>query len=83
MRELYVEEGANLGLIVDNLRVHHAVKVRKWVDKHHDSIELIFLPAYAPEHNPGEYLNNDLEQQLKNMPTPDTAAAAADLMRAD
>ena len=59
-------------LIVDNLRVHHAVKVRAWVEAHKERIALLFLPAYAPEHNPDEYLNNDLKQQLKNLPRPDT-----------
>lgn len=61
-----------LFLIVDHLRVHHAVKVSKWVADHRDAIELFFLPPYAPEHNPGEYLNNDLKQQLKSLPMPDT-----------
>jgi transposase len=59
-------------LIVDNLRVHHAVKVSQWVAAHKDEIELFFLPPYAPEHNPDEYLNNDLKQLLKNLPRPDT-----------
>ena len=59
-------------LIVDNPRVHKAVKVNKWVEAHKDEIELHFLPPYAPEHNPDEYLNNDLKQQLKNLPRPDT-----------
>jgi transposase len=72
LRRMIDSSDSKIFLIVDNLRVHHAVKVRKWVDKHHDSIELVFLPAYAPEHNPDEYLNNDLKQQLKNMPIPDT-----------
>ena len=39
---------------------------------HSDEIELLFLPPYAPEHNPDEYLNNDLKQQLKNLPRPDS-----------
>ena len=59
-------------LIVDNLRVHKAVKVSQWVAAHKDEIELFFLPPYAPEHNPDEYLNNDLKQQLKNLPRPDS-----------
>jgi transposase len=61
-----------LFLIVDNLKVHHAVKVSRWVDGHKDRIKLFFLPAYAPEHNPDEYLNNDLKQKLRNRPKPDT-----------
>jgi transposase len=72
LRRMIDSSDGKIFLIVDNLRVHHAVKVRKWIDEHKDSIELFFLPAYAPEHNPDEYLNNDLKQQLKNLPTPDT-----------
>jgi len=57
-------------LIVDNLRVHRSAKVSKWVAGHNDQIELFFLPPYAPEYNPTEYLNNDLKQKLKNLPRP-------------
>jgi transposase len=59
-------------LIVDNLRVHKAAKVSQWVAVHKGEIELFFLPPYAPEHNPAEYLNNDLKQQMKNLPRPDS-----------
>ena len=59
-------------LIVDNLRVHRSVKVSKWVAEHNDEIELFFLPPYAPECNPDEYLNNDLKQKLRNLPRPDS-----------
>ena len=31
-------------------------------------MEIFYLPAYAPEHNPDEYLNNDLKQTIKNKP---------------
>jgi len=72
LRRLIEGAEGKLFLIVDNLRVHHALKVRQWVSEHRDAIELFFLPAYAPEHNPDEYLNNDLKQQLKNLPKPDT-----------
>jgi hypothetical protein len=57
---------------IARIRVHHAVKVRTWVEAHEGRIALFFLPAYAPEHNPDEYLNNDLKQALKNLPRPDT-----------
>jgi hypothetical protein len=60
-------------LIVDNPRVHHAVKVSEWAAAHEDEIELLFLPAYAPEHNPDEYLNNDVKQEMKNMPRPNSS----------
>lgn len=48
-------------LILDNLRVHHANRVREWLEKHVESIEVFYLPAYSPELNPDEYLNCDLK----------------------
>ena len=59
-----------LFLIVDNLKVHHAAKVKEWVANHVHEIELFYLPAYAPDHNPDEYLNNDLKQKLRQQPQP-------------
>jgi hypothetical protein len=32
----------------------------QWVAAHRDRIEVFCLPRYAPELNPDEYLNNDL-----------------------
>ena len=57
-----------VSLIVDNLKVHHAKKVKKWAAAHAHEIELFYLPAYAPDHNPDAYLNNDLKQQLRQQP---------------
>ncbi len=58
-------KGKKIFLILDNLRVHHSKKVAAWVEARKEQIELFFLPAYAPELNPDEYLNGDLKQQLK------------------
>lgn len=58
-------KGRKVFLILDNLRVHHSKKVAAWVAERTEQIELFFLPAYAPELNPDEYLNGDLKQQLK------------------
>src|SRR5918998_2045200 len=55
-------------LIVDNLKVHKAGKVRAWVAAHRERIELFFLPAYAPEHNPDEFLHSDLKRSLGRRP---------------
>jgi hypothetical protein len=59
-------------LIVDNLKVHKADKVQAWVESHAHETELFHLPAYAPDHNPTEYLNDDLkqQQQLRQQPQP-------------
>jgi transposase len=62
-------------LVVDNLRVHRARKVMAWAAENKDKIELIFLPAYAPQHNPDEYLNNDVKQALARRATPKDKAA--------
>jgi transposase len=72
LRRLIKAAEKKVFLIVDNLRVHHAMKVNEWVAAHKDEIALFYLPAYAPEHNPDEYLNNDLKQQLRNMPRPNS-----------
>ena len=57
-------------LIVDHLRVHHAKPVQTWVAAHGDRIELVFLPPYAPEHNPDELLNQDVKRRLAKRPAP-------------
>ena len=72
LSRLFKDAPGKIFLIVDNLRVHRSVRVSKWVAAHNHEIELLFLPPYAPEHNPDEYLNNDLKQQLKNLPRPDS-----------
>lgn len=51
-------------LIVDNLRVHHSRKVKDWLEANDTRIELVYLPAYSPELNPDEYLNNHLKQTV-------------------
>jgi transposase len=48
-------------LVVDRLRAHRTPEVEAWVAAHRDRIEVFYLPAYAPELNPVEYLNNDLK----------------------
>lgn len=62
-------------LIVDNLRVHKAKTVMAWVEDNIDKIELFFLPPYAPDRNPDEFLNNDLKQALAKRGTPRTKTA--------
>lgn len=55
-------------LVVDNLRVHHAKKVTEWLSDKQHRIELVFLPPYAPESNPDEYLNHDFKTALRSGP---------------
>jgi transposase len=70
LRRLTKDAGQKVVLIVDNLKAHKAGKVTAWAESHAHEIELCYLPAYAPDHNPSEYLNNDLKQQLRQQPQP-------------
>src|SRR3954462_12031203 len=72
LRRLVRNAGRKVVLIVDNLKVHKAGKVRAWLESHAHEIELFYLPSYAPDHNPAEYLNNDLKQALRQKPQPDS-----------
>jgi transposase len=64
LKRLIRESGKKVFLVLDNLRVHHAQRVRQWVAARRAQIELCFLPSYAPELNPDEYLNADLKARL-------------------
>jgi transposase len=48
-------------LIVDGHPVHHATKIKNWIQKNTDQICLFFLPGYSPELNPDELLNQDVK----------------------
>jgi transposase len=51
-------------LIVDHLSVHEAAAVGRWLAGKEDRIEVFYLPKYAPERNPDEYLNCDLKANI-------------------
>lgn len=64
LRRLIKGSKRKVFLIVDNLKVHKARAVRKWLQENETHIELFFLPPYAPELNPDEYVNNDIKQAV-------------------
>jgi transposase len=70
LRRLVRGTGRKLFVIVDNLRVHHARRVTAWVKANSERLELFYLPPYAPEHNPDEFLNNDVKQAMARQPVP-------------
>src|SRR5437763_1234934 len=51
-------------LILDRLSAHQTPEVTAWLAAHRERIEVFYLPRYAPELNPDEYLNNDLKGQV-------------------
>jgi transposase len=48
-------------LILDRHPVHRSKKLQEWLLANQDKIRLFFLPAYSPELNPDELLNNDVK----------------------
>jgi transposase len=69
-------------LILDNLNVHKARDVRAWVDAHRHDLAVFYLPSYAPELNPDEYLNGDLKMQVaRQAPARDRATLERTAMR--
>ncbi len=64
--------GRKIIMIVDNLRVHHSKAVSEWLEGKESVIELEYLPAYSPELNPDEYLNNDVKANVHRRSMPRT-----------
>lgn len=80
LRRLIKGADRKLFVIVDNLRVHRAKAVTTWVRQNRAKIALFYLPPYAPEYNPEEYVNNAIKQALGRASTPqDRAALKAEL----
>ena len=75
LRRLIKGADRKLFVIVDNLRVHRAKIVTAWLAENVDRIELFYLPPYAPERNPDEYVNNDVKQGMARRTTPMDKAA--------
>ncbi|NKC12157.1 MAG: hypothetical protein GKR94_08115 [Gammaproteobacteria bacterium] len=53
-------------MVVDNLRVHHGKHFKAWLSAHENKIGIFYLPSYAPELNPDEYLDCDLKAGVDN-----------------
>lgn len=64
LKRLVNDSPRKIFLIVDNLKVHHARKVKEWLAEHRDEIEVFYLPSYSPELNPDECLNADLKHAV-------------------
>jgi len=72
MRRLVADSDKKVFLILDNLRVHHGKIVAAWLAEHKEEIEVFFLPPYAPESNPDEYLNHALKLDVHSGNLPKT-----------
>ena len=72
LRRLISDAPRKVFLILDNLRVHHGKIVKSWLSKRKDKIEIFYLPPYAPDINPDEYLNHALKRDVHSGNLPRT-----------
>ena len=78
MSRLVRQHPRKVFFILDGHPVHRARKTRQWLAKHSKVIELFYLPAYSPELNPDELLNQDVKS---NTVRKKKAASLTELMR--
>lgn len=68
LERLIARRKRKLMWIVNRHPVHRSAAVQQWLHQHQDKIEMHFLPSYAPQLNPAEYLNCDVKQGVHSKP---------------
>ena len=53
--------GRGCFVIVDGHPVHKSALVKRWLEARHDRVAMFLLPAYSPELNPDELVNQDVK----------------------
>lgn len=61
LKRLIKDAQKKIFLILDGHPVHKSKKVKKWIAENSKKICLFILPAYSPELNPDELLNQDVK----------------------
>ena len=61
LRRLLRQIPGSIILIVDSLPAHKGKVIQQWLEKNSQRIQMFFLPAYSPELNPDEMLNQDVK----------------------
>ena len=82
LRRLVRSVPRKIFLIVDRHPVHRARLVQQWVAQHSDQLELFYLPAYSPERNPDEYLNQDIKAHVRRQQRPHNVTGLKRMVRA-
>lgn len=83
LRRLLRHSRSPVLLIVDRHPVHRAKAVRDWLAARSAQIRLFFLPAYSPELNPDEYLNQDVKSNALGRQRPRNQAEMIGTVRAE
>ncbi|MHA1342324.1 MAG: transposase, partial [Promethearchaeota archaeon] len=58
------KDSKKIYLIIDNALGHRAKKVRKFLDKHNDRLEVVKLPAYSPDLNDIELVWREVKKDV-------------------
>jgi transposase len=58
------QDGRKAFVIVDRHSVHKSGRIEKWLESRHEQVEMFFLPAYSPELNPDELVNQDVKSNI-------------------
>lgn len=74
LEQLVADASTKVIVFADRHPAHEAQAVEHWLEGRESEIELHWLPRYAPEYNPDEFLNNDLKQELANEPMPESSS---------
>jgi transposase len=61
LRRLIRQSGRKVFFIADRHPVHRSSHVKRWLSENAKNVRMIFLPAYSPELNPDELLNQDVK----------------------
>jgi transposase len=72
LRRLVTDAKRKVIVITDGHPAHKGRRVRQWLKERAARCELVLLPAYAPELNPDELLNQDLKSNVFSMGRPRT-----------
>jgi transposase len=68
-------------LIADSHPVHKSRAVTHWLEKHAAQIQIFWLPAYSPELNPDELLNQDVKTNALGRVRPENLHQMMDFVR--
>lgn len=56
--------GQKVYLVLDNVRFHHAKRLKRVLDRYSHRVELVFLPPYSPDLNPVERIWWAMRKQI-------------------
>lgn len=71
LSRLIADASRKILLIVDGLQAHKTPEVQAWLATHREQMEIFYLPAYSPELNPVEYLNNHMKGTVNEAGLPE------------